>query len=177
MRISIGSSYSITDIAPTDKTAYLQHLAEKQISDLTQNIPHPYTEADAEWWLNHVAEETRRVGRSVNWAIRNDGGYLIGGIGFHDLELGKTHMGEIGYWLAKPNWRKGIVTEAVKRVSELGFTELGLVRISAYVFHFNAGSIRVLEKAGFTFEGILRKYCRKGEAIFDALLYSKLKDD
>ncbi len=177
MRVAIDSSFSITDIAPSDKATYLEHLAEKEIYDQTLNIPHPYTEADADWWINHVVEETRRQGRSVNWAIRRNDGHLVGGIGFHDLEIGKTHKGEIGYWVAKPYWGKGIMTEAVRRVADLGFAELGLTRISAHVFHFNIGSARVLEKAGFKFEGRLRKYYRKDGRVFDALLYSKVKGE
>ncbi len=173
----MDGSFSLTDIVASDKAAYLEHLQEKEIYDRTLMIPNPYTEADADWWLNHVAEETRRQGRSVNWAIRGSDGLLVGGIGFHGLELGKTHRGELGYWLAKPYWRRGIMTEAVRRVAAFSFAEFGLIRIAADVFHFNIGSARVLEKAGFKLEGVLRKYYRKDGNVFDGMLYSKLKGE
>jgi RimJ/RimL family protein N-acetyltransferase len=177
MKIAIDSSFSVTDIVASDKAAYLEHLQEKEIYDQTLMIPHPYTEADADWWINHVAEETRRLGRSVNWAIRRTGGHLVGGIGFHDLEPGMTHKGELGYWLAKPYWRKGIMTKAVRRMAEYGFAELGLIRVTAHVFHFNVGSARVLEKAGFKLEGVLRKAYKKDGNILDGMVYSKLKGE
>lgn len=171
----IDNLYTITEITPADKPAYVQHLAAKQIYDQTLNIPYPYAETDADWWINHVAEETKKQGRSVNWALRKNDGLLVGGIGFHGLELGKTHRAEIGYWLAKPFWGQGIMTKAVELVSDFAFKELGLVRITANVFLFNQGSSRVLEKAGFQLECILRKHYKKDDKIFDGKLYAKVK--
>jgi len=176
MRLQINDDFYISDITPADKPAYLEHLQERQIYEQTLNIPFPYTEADAEWWVNHVAEQTRKQGRSVNWAIRRKDGYLIGGIGFCDLEVGKTHRAELGYWLANPYWGQGIVTEAVKKVTEFGFQELGLIRITANIFHFNVGSAKVLEKAGFQQEGYFRKHYQKDGILFDGRLFAKLKE-
>ena len=171
-RITVRDSIYISDITAADKPAYLEHLKEKQIYDQTLNIPYPYTEADADWWINHVAKTTLQQGRSVNWAIRRDDGFLIGGIGYHDFKLGKSHKAELGYWLAKPYWGQGIMTEAVKKIAAFGFEELSLVRITANVFHFNMGSARVLEKAGFQLEGVLCKHYKKDGKIFDGRLYA-----
>ena len=175
MNIKIDNHYSITDIFPGDKSAYVKHLAEKQIYEQTLNIPYPYTDADADWWINHVAEETKKQGQSVNWAVRKSDGLLIGGIGFRGFEPGKSHRAEIGYWLAKPYWGQGIMANAAKLASDFAFKELGLVRITANVFLFNMGSCRVLEKAGFQLEGILRKHYKKDGNVFDGKLYAKLK--
>lgn len=174
MKLQIDSTYYISDITPADKPAFLEHLKEKQIYDQTLNIPYPYTESNADWWLNHVREETLKLGRSVNWAIRNSEGMLIGGIGFSGLELGKSHMAEIGYWLAKPYWSQGIMTHAVNKVCEFAFREFQLVRITARVYDFNLGSARVLEKAGFQQEGFLRKHFKKDGKLFNGKLYAKL---
>lgn len=176
MRLAIGNAFAITDIGPQDRDAYLEHLAEKGIYDHTLRIPYPYTGADADWWIRHVAEEAERQGRSVNWAIRRSDGYLIGGIGYLDLEIGRSHGAELGYWLAKPYWGRGIMTAAVERLSEYSFSELGLVRISALVFHFNGASARVLEKAGFHCEGRLRNYFKKDGVVFDGLLFAKVRE-
>lgn len=177
MKLQLNNSYSITDITPADKSAYVEHFHEKQIYDQTLNIPYPYAESDAEWWVNHVAEETKKQGRSVNWAIRNPEGYVVGGIGFHEIALDRSHKAELGYWLAKPYWDKGIMTEAAKLAANIGFQELGLIRITANVFHFNVGSAKVLEKAGFKCEGHLRKHYQKDGKIFDGLLYAKVNTD
>lgn len=174
MHLKVSDEIFISDITPHDKAAYLEHLKEKQIHDQTLAIPFPYTEADADWWIAHVAKNTQTQGRSVNWCLRRSDGYLIGGIGYHDFELGHSHQAETGYWLAKPYWGQGIMSEAVKKVSQLGFEEFGLIRISATVFHFNEGSARVLEKAGFQFEGTLRNYYKKNGKVFDGKLYAKI---
>lgn len=176
MKVELKNGFSVSDITALDKSAYVEHLAEKQIHDQTLNIPHPYTEADADGWIAAVAGETKKQGRSVNWAIRNENGHLIGGIGFHGLELGKTHKAEIGYWLAKPYWGRGVMTEAVRKITQLGFAEFGLLRITANVFHFNLGSAKVLRKAGYQVEGRLRRYYRKNGKIFDGILFSRLNE-
>ena len=176
MKLSIDGSFYISDITPNDKAAYLEHLTEKQIYDQTLNIPYPYTEKDANWWINHISEETQKQGKSVNWAIRRQDGYLVGGIGYHGLEVGKTHKAELGYWLCKPYWGKGLMTQAVKKVVEFGLEELGLIRITAHIFDFNTGSARVLEKSGFQLEGHLRKNYKKDGKIFDGKLYAKVRD-
>ena len=179
MKLKINDSYYVSDIAPTDKAAYLEHLKEKQIYDQTLAIPYPYTEADADWWINHNIQATQKQGgRSVNWAIRrSEDDFLIGGIGFLGLEIGKHHQAELGYWLAKPYWNKGVMTKSVKTAVEHGFKEFGLTRITANVFHFNLASARVLEKAGFQCEGYLRSHYKKDGTIVDGKLYAIIKDE
>ena len=178
MKLQINDSYYISEIKKTDKSAYLEHLQEKEIYDQTLAIPYPYTEADADWWINHNIEATKaQDGRSVNWAIRQKDGLLIGGIGFLDFKIGESHKAELGYWLAKPYWNKGVMTEAVKKATEHGFKEFGLTRITANVFHFNIGSAKVLEKVGFKCEGYLRSHYEKDGKIFDGKLYALLASD
>lgn len=177
MHLQINDSFFISDIHSDDKTAYLEHLKEKQIYDQTLNIPFPYTADDADWYIQHVAETTRTLGHSISWAIRNAKGQLVGGIGFQDFELGKSHKAEIGYWLAKPYWNQGIITEAVKKTTDYGFREFGLIRITAHVFAFNKGSARVLEKAGYAFEGQLRSHYKKDGKIFDGKIFAKVREE
>lgn len=176
MNLAINDQYSITDIKDGDQPAFIEHLQVKQIYDQTANVPYPYTEKEANEWIGIVAEETRKQGRSVIWAIRKKDGALIGCIGFHGFNLGKSHRAEIGYWLAKPYWGSGIMTEAVKKVCKVGFEEFGLVKITAHVFDFNAGSARVAEKAGFMLEATLRMHYKKDGKIFDCKAYAKFAD-
>lgn len=154
--------------------SFVHYLQDKQIYDQTLNIPYPYTTDDAQWWLKHVEEETSKQGQSVNWAIRSADNNLIGGIGFQGLRLEVPHQPKLGYWLARPYWRQGIMTKAVNAVSSFAFKEFKIVRITAHVFYSNDGSSRVLEKSGFHLEGILRKYYLKDGKIFDGKLYTKI---
>ncbi|KAI3469588.1 hypothetical protein Pfo_026251 [Paulownia fortunei] len=86
--------------------------------------------------------------------------------------------GELGYVLAHKYWGKGIVTRAVKMVASTIFNEWPhLNRIQAVVDVGNKGSQRVLEKAGFQREGVLRNYkVLKGKTV-DEVMYSILDTD
>lgn len=175
-RIELNHGFYISDILSSDKAAYLESFKEKQITDQMLNIPHPYTDADAQGWIAQVAEEAKQQGRSLNWAIRDISGNLVGGIGFRGLDLGKSHKGELGYWLAKEFWNRGIMTEAVRLIVKFGFSELGLSRITAHIFSFNIGSEKVLLKSGFKLEGFLRKHYQKNGKLFDGKTYGILTE-
>lgn len=174
MKIPVTDTVYLSEIVPSDKAAFIEHLNEKEIYDKTLNIPYPYTETDADWWIENTAAITKKQGRPIQWAIREASGALIGGIGFSDLNVGKTHKAEIGYWIAKPYWGKGIATAAVRPVCGIGFSELKLSRLIAYVFTGNDASARVLENNAFTLEGTLRRHEFKDGQYIDAMLYGKL---
>jgi [ribosomal protein S5]-alanine N-acetyltransferase len=172
VRLIVNDTIHLSEIRPSDKPALLEHLREKEIYDHTLRIPYPYTEADADDWLALVAKAIQQQGQPVQWAIRIEEEYLIGGCGFDGFQIGKSHRAEIGYWLAKPSWGKGIMTAVVRRACEFAFNEWGLVKITAHVFSFNTASARVLEKCGFEQEGYLKKHHRKDGQLIDARLYA-----
>lgn len=162
----------LDEIRTTDKAAYLEHFLDPDIHKHTLNIPFPYTDADFDYWFALKIKETTENGTPVSFGIRRRDGFLIGGIGFDGLKIGKTHAAEIGYWLAKPYWNKGIMTSAVKEACKTAFSDFGLVRVQACVFLGNQGSARVLEKCGFAKEGLLRKYVVKNGHYLDIELFS-----
>ena len=90
-------------------------------------------------------------------------------------KVGSSHVAEIGYWLAKPYWNQGIATAAVTAITEYGFKELELERITAHVFSFNLGSAKVLEKTGYRYEGYLRNHYKKDGKLLDGKIYAVLK--
>ena len=175
MKISVNDQIHLSEILPTDQAACLEHLNEKEIYDLTLRIPYPYTEADFLASMEIVEKATKQQGRPVHWAIRNEEDYLIGGCGFSSLEIGKSHRAEIGYWLAKPYWGRGIMTAVVRKACEFAFAEFGLVKIEAHVFAENVASAKVLEKCGFVQEGYLRKHFLKDGKYLDARLFALVK--
>lgn len=111
------------------------------------------------------------------WGIEyKENGRLIGTINFISWQP-KHKSAELGYVISPDYWGKGIGTEATKKVIEYGFENMDLVRIQARCLVGNIGSSRVMEKAGMTFEGILRKVAFiKGEHQ-DLKVYSILKDE
>ena len=175
MKIEFHEGVFLTEIQEGDQNAYLEHLTEKKIYDNTSNIPYPYTEADANVWVKARVKENQSLAFPINYAIRREDGYLIGSAGFHSLEPGKSFKAEIGYWLAKPYWGHGIVTDAVNQLCEVGFNQFGLTRIYARVFTHNQASARVLEKCGFILEGVLRKNVLKDGCFLDTKIYGLVK--
>jgi RimJ/RimL family protein N-acetyltransferase len=171
--IPLTCGFQIATITKADKPAYLTHFTDGEINAKTLNIPFPYTDADADVWLGFVAERTREQGRATTFALRRPDGFLVGGIGFEGVRLG--HRAELGYWLAREHWGQGVMTEAVQKLCELGFRELGLVRIQATVFDFNLASARVLEKTGFSLEGVMRKHAFKGGKFVDVRMYARIR--
>ncbi|RSD25391.1 GNAT family N-acetyltransferase [Mesobacillus subterraneus] len=84
---------------------------------------------------------------------------------------------EIGYALSQDYWGKGIATEAARELIRFGFKNMDLVRIQAKCLVANKGSERVMEKAGMTYEGILRKYVLIKGIHYDVKMYSIVKED
>jgi RimJ/RimL family protein N-acetyltransferase len=91
--------------------------------------------------------------------------------------MGDVHRftAEIGYWVGEPFWGRGIATVAVERATAYGFAALSLERIEAPVFDGNLASARVLEKAGYSFEGRLRRSVFKDGRLLDSYLYARVR--
>ena len=81
------------------------------------------------------------------------------------------------YYIAEKDWGRGIGSDAVKRLCRYLFQNTDLLRIFAEPFAYNQASCRILEKAGFALEGVLRKNAVKNGKILDMKMYSRLNDD
>jgi [ribosomal protein S5]-alanine N-acetyltransferase len=176
LRIKVRDGIYLSAMRPADKPALLEHLHSKDIYRTTLNIPHPYREADADWWIRKRTEHTERVGKEVSFALRDVAGKLIGAVGADNVEPG-VEKAEIGYWLARPYWGQGIMTDGVRAYVGYAFGELKMFRLTAHVFESNTASARVLEKNGFKLEGHLRKHFQKDGEWLDSLFYGLLKED
>jgi len=99
----------------------------------------------------------------------------IGSIGLFPGKDVHRLTAEMGYWLAEPYWGQGIMSEAATRFTDAAFVAFGLVRIHAEPYATNSGSCRVLEKAGFTLEGVLKNSIYKNNKIYDSCIYALLK--
>ena len=86
----------------------------------------------------------------------------------------KTHY-EIGYFVSKDYWNKGVSTSAVKRITEFGFKSLKLERVWGDNDSDNPASGKVMQKAGFKLEGRLRKHRYKNKKFVDVLIWGKLR--
>ena len=155
-----------------DRDAIVRHANNRKVSiNLRDRFPNPYTVSDARSWLDSVIGHKRET----NFAI-DVGGEAVGGIGF-TLQPDVAHRSaEIGYWLGEEFWGRGIATDALIAVSDYAFSNFDICRLYAHVFEWNGASARVLEKAGYAFEGRLRKSVTKDGETIDQLMYAMIRE-
>jgi len=174
MKITVNENITLVPIDHSHKEALANYLNDINIYNNTLKIPYPYTLQNAEDWINTVVELEEIQGLTTNWAIYKNNNGLIGGLGLHQQHGAESHKDEIGYWLAKPYWNQGIMTEVLKFFCNYCFDQRELSRIEAGVFSHNEASMRVLEKAGFEREGYLKKCFIKNSRYIDSVLYAKV---
>ncbi|HLM83672.1 MAG TPA: GNAT family N-acetyltransferase [Candidatus Bathyarchaeia archaeon] len=157
----------------SDAKSVAFHVNDKAIIRNLSNLPYPYSLKDAKDWLKTKAGDYRqKEPAEIVFAIEIDG-EAVGSIGLHKIVRG--HKAELGYWLGKKYWGGGVMSDAVNKVVDFGFKKLNLRRIYAKVYSFNKGSMRVLEKNGFKFEGIAIKEAKKRNRFIDAHIFAKVK--
>ena len=154
-----------------DAGALVEHANNRKIwLNLRDRFPHPFTTRHARTFLRSVLVERPET----NFAIDVDGA-AVGGIAFRIQSDVERVGAELGYWLGEPYWGRGIGTAAVRAVTERALATHGLTRVFALPFAHNRASARVLEKAGFTLEGVLRASAIKDGRVLDQLLYARIR--
>lgn len=151
MRIPVTRDISLTRLLPNDQQAVLNHLADPDIAATTVGIPHPFGTHDFAEKLARDEETESRFGHPLYLAVRQSNGSLIGMIGFHEVNC--DGVLEVGYWLGKPWWGQGIMTDAVRAACSHAFYVSDLGVVFARAFTTNFASQRVLEKVGFRRDG------------------------
>lgn len=148
----------------------MQPLAnDEQVSGNLRNaFPYPYTMEDAEAFIESCI---RNEGQALCLCIEL-AGKPVGGIGIFPGQDVYEKSAEIGYWLGRSYWGRGIITEAIQRICRMAFIKMDIVRIQAEVFSTNPASCRVLEKAGFAMEGIKRSSVYKRGRLLDSHVYA-----
>lgn len=139
---------------------------------LSERLPNPYTEDDANWWLNMVAKSEGIDGTFRAMVVD---GKIVGSVSIERKADIYRLDGELGYMLLSDYWNRGLMSLAVGQVCEIAIKELGLNRVTANVFRPNLASQRILLKNGFTQEGVIRRAVIKGGIIYDLLIYGLLK--
>ena len=135
---------------------------------LSDRLPYPYDEADADWWLGMVAEND---GKEGVWRAIVVDGQIVGSISVERMADEERNVGSIGYMILTPWWSKGLGTEAVRQMCGIAFRELALERIIGEVFPENLASARVLEKNGFRLEETKVGAVVKGGTAVDVRVY------
>lgn len=139
---------------------------------LRDRFPHPYTMEDARSWVafNEGLLPVR------NYAI-DVGGAVVGGAGFVFGDDVYRFSAEVGYWLGRAHWGKGIASSALAALTRVGFERHRMARLFAGVFEGNIASMRVLEKCGYRHEGVSKKQAFKNGRFVDVHNYGIVRED
>ena len=164
--------WQIRSLQPGDAPALAKYGNNRAIwRNLWDRHPYPYSIEDAEKWIQFAMGREPETIFAV--ASREE---AIGCIGMLPQEDVARISAEVGYWLGEPFWNRGIATGALRMLTEYAFGELELVRLYATVMEWNPASARVLEKAGYQYEGRLRRSVAKDGQIIDQWLYAMLRE-
>ena len=171
MELDLGSC-TLRSWRSGDEDSLVRHADDRDVwINLRDRFPHPYTRDDARAWLRLVAESTPETNFAVAVA-----GEAVGGIGITLQDDVSRRSAEIGYWLGRAYWGRGIATAAVRALTDWAFAHFDLCRLYAGVFEWNPASARVLEKAGYVLEGRLRRSVTKDGRTIDQLLHALVRD-
>lgn len=159
----------------TDAKDIAVALSNKKIQDnLRDGLLFPYSEQDGIDFISSMLSANED--ETFVFAITLDD-KAIGSIGVFRQQNIHRQTAEMGYYIAEEYWGKGIMTDAVKQICEYVFRNSDILRIYAEPFAYNTGSCRVLEKAGFQYEGTLRNNAVKNGKVIDMKMYSLLREE
>lgn len=156
-----------------DEPSLARHADDREVSRrLRDSFPHPYTREDARRFIGFARGQEPRT----TFAIAVDG-EAVGGIGLRLGQEVERRSAEIGYWLGRAFWGRGIATAAVRGLTGFAFEAFGLTRVFAVPFENNPASMRVLEKCGYLREGVMRRSVVKDGVVMDQILYAITDED
>lgn len=138
---------------------------------LSDRFPFPYTRADAVHFIGATSTAPGLV-RAIEVE-----GRLAGGISMQPGSDTQRLGANIGYWLGKDYWGRGLMSRVVPVWCRHLFAHYGLERLQTTVFSNNPASARVLLKSGFQHEGTMRQAAFKHRQMFDLLMFGLLRSD
>ena len=139
---------------------------------LRDRFPHPYTRRDAEAWIRAARGERPETSFAI--ALGDE---AVGGIGLQIQDDVYRRSAEVGYWLGRTVWGRGLATEALRGFTDWAFAHLELCRLYSFVFETNPASRRVLEKAGYALEGCMRSAVTKEGRTLDQFLFACVRPE
>lgn len=152
-----------------------EYANNSEIAKMTLNIPHPYQEKDAIFWLNRANQGFEDKSKYVFAICKLSNDDFIGGI---SLKINsRFNRAELGYWIAEPFWNKGFATEATQETLRFGFEEAGIHKIFATHLLDNPASGKVMTKNGMTKEWTLIDHFRKDDTYLSVVQYRLTKKE
>ncbi|MBE7719888.1 MAG: GNAT family N-acetyltransferase [Lacrimispora celerecrescens] len=160
---------------PEDASDLAQALNNKKILDnLRDGLPYPYRTEDAKEFITAMLNADKKTTYAFAITVED---MAVGSIGVFRKDNIHSKTAEMGYYISEKYWGKGIGTSAVKQVCKYILENTDIIRIFAQPFSYNTASCRILEKAGFEYEGTLRKNAVKNGVVLDMKMYSIVRQN
>ncbi|MDR2038414.1 MAG: GNAT family N-acetyltransferase [Bacteroidales bacterium] len=168
----MDSKFTLREWKLSDKESLAENANNIKIwNNVRDSFPFPYTIEDGEQFIKMVAAKPKPL---TDLTIEING-KAVGGIGIVLNPDVERIAAEIGYWLGENYWNRGIMTNVVKEMVGYSFSHFSIRKLYAPVFEFNTASQRVLEKAGFEKEAVLKQSAIKNNVVIDLHYYVLIK--
>jgi RimJ/RimL family protein N-acetyltransferase len=170
-----GERCLLRALVPEDAPALVAHANNPAVArSMFDGFPQPYDLEAANAWAGHEAN-SGEFGRI--WAIVVDGG-LIGCIGLVQAKGWLRCNAETGYWIGESWWRRGIMSDALRQVTDWAFAALPeLTRVHADIFAGNEGSQAVARHCGYVREGLLKQSAIKDGVVIDRIVWATYRTE
>ncbi|KAK5116065.1 hypothetical protein LTR85_009347 [Meristemomyces frigidus] len=187
--LQLSDGIAVQTYRQSDAPSLSHHLSKRVWDNLRNRISQPYTEADAASWIDFCNDDSHRV-RSGKWTAENgsEGPPLptsfaitvndeaVGSIGLEFMDDIYFRTAEVGYWLGEEHWGKGVMSRLAPAFVDWAWQTFDILkRLNAETAESNAASAKVLEKAGFKYEGRRPDMSCKNGKIEACLIWGALK--
>ncbi|KZK95684.1 putative ribosomal N-acetyltransferase YdaF [Pseudovibrio sp. Ad46] len=137
----------LREMREADLERLTEYLSDYDVAKMLCSPPHPFSLEDGQQYLAQTMGGD--LTEEIHWAIEHEGQFC----GYFKANYLTTHAG-IGYWLGKPHWGKGLMSEALHLALTYLFQKRGLETLQTGAFRCNPASLRVLQKVGFVTKGL-----------------------
>ncbi len=165
----------LSKVSSNDIPKIVEYAGNERVAETTLNIPHPYEEKDAIFWINSANQGFKNKTQFTFGIRLKTTNEFIGGIGIKVND--RFQRGALGYWIAEQFWNKGYTTEAVGAMLDFGFKELNLNKIYATHLVENVASGKVMIKNRMIKEGELKDHTKKGDSFRSVIQYRLTKEE
>ena len=168
-----GARCTLRPLRPEDAPAQAQHANDEGVwRNLFDGFPHPYTLADAQAWCG---DGHRQPAVGTVWAITVDD-IAIGCCSVRRDSGWLACNAEVGYWIGRAFWRRGITSEALSLISDWALETMpAVVRLYAPIFGHNEGSQAVARRCGYQLEGRMPVSALKRGQLIDRVVYGRYR--
>ena len=168
-----GSGFSLRALQAGDAVSLARHADDEDVwRNLFEGFPHPYTLADAQQWCGQGCREPQA---GWVWGIDIDAA-IVGCIGVAPQPGWLGCNAEVGYWIGREFWGRGVASAALGLVSAWAWRERPeLTRLVAPIFARNLASQRVAQKCGYVLEAHMRQSAIKAGHVIDRIQYASYR--